>query len=79
MQFFSRFDGNNILFLVWIALIILFFYDVEAKGFKFNRKKSPEQKFQELETTHAQEKLIQDRITKIEQELHNSDSLEDGE
>ena len=23
MQFFSRFDGNNILFLVWIILIVL--------------------------------------------------------
>lgn len=39
MKFFDEFDGNNILFLVWIALIILFFYDIEAKDFKFHRKK----------------------------------------
>lgn len=38
MQFFSQFDGNNILFLIWIASIFLFFYDVEAKGWKFRRK-----------------------------------------
>ena len=38
MQFFSQFDGNNILFLIWIASIFLFFYDVEAKGRKFRRK-----------------------------------------
>ncbi|MCI8285346.1 MAG: hypothetical protein HFE90_08815 [Firmicutes bacterium] len=38
MRFFNKFDGNNILFFVWIALIILYFYDVEAKGWKFHRK-----------------------------------------
>lgn len=29
MQFFSRFDGNNILFLVWIILIILVIYNIK--------------------------------------------------
>lgn len=38
MKFFEQFDGNNILFLVWIALLILFFYDIEAKDMKFKRK-----------------------------------------
>lgn len=38
MQFFSRFDGNNILFLVWIADILLFFYDVEIKAGKLHRR-----------------------------------------
>ena len=37
MQFFSRFDGNNILFLVGILLLILPFYEVEGKGFKIRR------------------------------------------
>ena len=37
MQFFSRFDGNNILFLVGISLVILPFYEVEGKGFKIHR------------------------------------------
>lgn len=78
MQFFSHFDGNNILFLVWIALIILFFYDIEAKGFKFHRKENPEKELQESATTHAQEKMILDRKTIVEQELNNSDIREDG-
>ena len=34
MQFFSHFDGNNILFLVWILLILLIIYEVEGKGIK---------------------------------------------
>lgn len=38
MQFFSKFDGNNILFIVWIILIVLPFYDIEGKGFKLHRK-----------------------------------------
>lgn len=38
MKFFEKFDGNNILFLVWIVLIISLLYDVEAKGWKFRRK-----------------------------------------
>lgn len=79
MQFFSHFDGNNILFLVWIALIILYFYDVEAKGFKFHWKKSPEEELQESEATHIQEKMILDRIAKTEQKIHNSKSCEDRE
>lgn len=39
MQFFSRFDGNNILFLVWIVLIFLIIYEVEGKGFKVAKRK----------------------------------------
>lgn len=38
MTFFEQFDGNNILFLIWIVLLILPFYDVEAKGWKFRKK-----------------------------------------
>lgn len=37
MQFFSHFDGNNILFLVGILLVVLPFYEVEGKGFKVRR------------------------------------------
>lgn len=40
MKFFEQFDGNNILFLVGIAMVITFFYDVEAKDFKFHRRKN---------------------------------------
>lgn len=39
MQFFSQFDGNNILFLVWIADILLFLYDIEIKEGKLLKHK----------------------------------------
>ena len=38
MQFFSQFDGNNILFLVWIASILLFFMISKLKAGSFIRK-----------------------------------------
>lgn len=38
MQFFQDFDGNNILFLIWIILIFFIIYDVEAKGIKIKRR-----------------------------------------
>ena len=37
MQFFSEFNGNNILFFVWIILLFLMLYDVEAKGVKLKK------------------------------------------
>lgn len=37
MQFFSEFDGNNILFLVALLLAILHFYDIEGKEWKVHR------------------------------------------
>ncbi len=42
MQFFSCFNGNNILFIVWIVLIFLMIYDIEAKGFKISKHKQKE-------------------------------------
>ena len=42
MQFFSQFNGNNILFLVWIILIFLIIYEVEGKGIKIAKHKKEE-------------------------------------
>ena len=42
MQFFSNFNGNNILFFVWIILIFLMLYDVEAKGVKLKKRELKE-------------------------------------
>ena len=42
MQFFSHFDGNNILFLVWVVLIFLTIYEVEGKGIKVAKHKQEE-------------------------------------
>lgn len=56
MTFFDQFDGNNILFLVWIVLIILLFYDVEAKGWKFRKKRAEDtlREFNNADVTYAQ-------------------------
>lgn len=66
MKLFSQFDGNNILFLVWIVAIALFFYDIEIKEGKFHRRNIEEAKNQvhdksiELEIKQRVEKL--DRV-----------------
>lgn len=56
MTFFDQFDGNNILFLVWIVLIILLFYDVEAKGWKFRKKRAEDtlREYNNAEITYVQ-------------------------
>ncbi len=62
MQFFEQFDGNNILFLVWIVLLILPFFDVEAEGWKFRRKGI--QDTQRL-FNNAEADFVQDQINNI--------------
>lgn len=59
MQFFSQFDGNNILFIVGIVLIILPFYDIEGKGIKLRRKsaKDMKQDFQSADSVFYQKKI----------------------
>lgn len=39
MQFFSNFNGNNILFIVWLLMIIVNIYDIEINGFKMSERK----------------------------------------
>lgn len=46
MQFFSQFNGNNVLFLVWIVAIMLFFYDIEIKESKLHMRNIEEAKKQ---------------------------------
>lgn len=43
MQLFSQFNGNNILFVVWIVLIFLLLYEVEAKDIKLKRHRVKEE------------------------------------
>lgn len=56
MQFFERFDGNNILFLVWIILIFLIIYEVKGKGVKVAKRKQEEDQ-QNLSTANLKYKL----------------------
>lgn len=77
MNFFEQFDGNNILFLIWIVLLILPFYDVEAKGWKF-RKKGIEDTRKLFE--NAESNFIQERINILRDSMHsqNSDEMDGG-
>lgn len=38
MQFFNYFDGDNILFLTWIALIFLNVYNVKVKDIEITKR-----------------------------------------
>lgn len=75
MKFFEQFNGNNILFLVWIALIILFFYDIEAKDFKFHRKK-----FERTMEQYANADSIfrQNQMNNMKNPSPSEQSVEDG-
>ncbi len=42
MRLFSCFDGNNILFVVWIVLMFLMMYDIEGNGIKFTSRRDRE-------------------------------------
>lgn len=73
MKFFEQFDGNNILFLVWIVLLILLFYDVEAEGWKFHRKRM--QNTQRLLDIAAAD-YVQDQINNMRDNAQSQDSEE---
>lgn len=77
MTFFEQFDGNNILFLIWIVLLILPFYDVEAKGWKF-RKKGIEDTRKLFE--NAESNFMQERINNLRDSMQsrNSDEMDGG-
>ena len=77
MTFFEQFDGNNILFLIWIVLLILPFYDVEAKGWKF-RKKGIEDTRKLFE--NAESNFRQERINNLRDSMQsqNSDEMDGG-
>lgn len=77
MKFFEQFDGNNILFLIWIVLLILPFYDIEAKGWKFHRKgiEDTRKQFENAENTFMQNRInnIRDNI-----QAQNSEEMNGG-
>lgn len=77
MRFFSQFDGNNILFLVWIAAIILFFYDIEVKEGKFHRRNIEEARNQVQKKSVELE--IAQRVEKVERAISEiSRGTDDG-
>ena len=77
MTFFEQFDGNNILFLIWIVLLILPFYDVEAKGWKFRKKgiEDTRKLYENADLNYIQEQINNLRDTIQSQ---NSDGMDGG-
>lgn len=76
MQFFSQFDGNNILFLVWIAAIMLFFYDIEIKESKFHRRSIEEAKNRVQDK--GVELEIDQRVEEIERAISEISTVMNG-
>lgn len=78
MQFFSQFDGNNILFIVGLVLTILPFYDIEGKGVSLRRRstKNLEDKLQDADSTYKYEMLKREVPTVQSENLKKSDGGE---
>lgn len=80
MQFFSKFDGNNILFLVGILLTMLPFYEIEGKGIKLHRinLKSMGEELKGAESKY-QEKSIEIQMDKLQSQAEGKALGGDGE
>jgi len=78
MTFFEQFDGNNILFLIWIAMLILPFYDVEAKGWKF-RKKGVDDMRKQFEQAESDFKQSQINNIRDGMQVQNSQKMDGGD
>lgn len=80
MQFFSQFDGNNILFILGLVLMILPFYDIEGKGVRLRRRstKSLEDKLQNADSTYKHE-MLRSEVSQLQYEnMKKSDGGEVG-
>lgn len=77
MKFFEQFNGNNILFLIWIMLFILPFYDIEAKGWKLRRKRTEDAR---REFEYAERDFMQNQINDIRNNIgfENSEEMDGG-
>ena len=76
MQFFSQFDGNNILFLVWILLFVLPFYDVEIKEAKFHKRNM--EKAKEQVNDEGVALTLEQRVEKIDSMLSEMSTKMNG-
>lgn len=76
MQFFSQFDGNNILFLVWILLFVLPFYDIEIKEAKFHKRNM--EKAKEQINDEGVALTLEQRVEKIDSMLSEMSTKMNG-
>lgn len=64
MQFFSSFDGNNILFIIWILMIIFTIYDIKIKGFQVNERYKAKEQQAELLTKYYESIIMMNEKVK---------------
>lgn len=79
--FFEKFNGRNLIFLVWIVLLLLPFFDnFEGFGIRFNRHiqnitKSTNEKADEIISNHPN-KDVEELKKGLEKELENIKNVE---
>lgn len=76
MRFFTQFDGNNILFIVWILLLVLPFYDIEIKETKFHKRNMEKAKEQINDESVAL--TLEQRVEKIDSMLSEMSTRMNG-
>lgn len=64
MQFFSSFDGNNILFIIWILMIIFTIYDIKIKGFQVDERYKAKEQQAELLTKYYESIIMMNEKVK---------------
>lgn len=82
MEFFKSFNGNNILFIIWLLMIIFTIYDIEIKGVKISDKEYIDKKQQtdevnfKFESDNIQRENLdncQNEINDVKQKFEESD------
>lgn len=77
MSFFKQFDGNNILFVVWIILIFLCIYNVRIDKYAIFERSAEQQKVQNQvlgsQMTYQSQMQQLQRIQQAETELVKAD------
>lgn len=76
MEFFKNFNGNNILFIVWLLMIIFNIYDIEIKGFKISERKQKIDMVNsqyEMNNIKANLENCQNEINDVKQKFEESD------
>lgn len=71
MEFFKSFNGNNILFIVWILMIIFTIYDIKIKGFQVNERYEAKQQQMEILNKIYEHEMMNKKWKKIMIKMFN--------
>lgn len=62
MEFFKSFNGNNILFIIWLLMIIFTIYDIKIKGFQVDERYKAKEQQAELLTKYYESIIINEKV-----------------